>query len=467
MINKTFFLPYFLIFCQIVFSQNTDYNSNQLELSQYNFNEKNFWDKESVQIAFVPTLFFGASAITWHSRENVREIRNRYTPSFKNHYDDYLQYAPAAATFGLKLSGVKGRNDLKRSAISYATSIAIMAALVNGIKYTAKVERPDHSTRNSFPSGHTSMAFTNATFLHKEYGLVNPSYSIAAYGASTMTGIGRSLNNRHWVSDVLAGAGIGILSTQLAYFFIDRIYGNKGDNLSILPSYTASEKPSFLSAKIGYAFSNQNLIKEEDFNPTIQRGWEAGLEGAYFFNKSWGLGGQFSITSFSINRQSVLDEAEEDESLKELDPNFITESLGTMNFLIGPYYSLDLSKNWNLMFKGLIGYSIGAKGNIDVRFNSAILQEMDPDFNIEEDEITIKLASYKPLNTFKLTGGMSLTYNINEQIGISLYSDFHHSKPIMAYSFDEDLFDGVDAEEVKSRHQLNYFSIGLNLKAYF
>jgi hypothetical protein len=92
---------------------------------------------------------------------------------------------------------------------------------------------------------------------------------------------------------------------------------------------------------------------------------------------------------------------------------------------------------------------------------------MDPDFNIEEDEITIKLASYKPLNTFKLTGGMSLTYNINEQIGISLYSDFHHSKPIMAYSFDEDLFDGVDAEEVKSRHQLNYFSIGLNLKAYF
>ncbi|MDN8674749.1 phosphatase PAP2 family protein, partial [Staphylococcus aureus] len=86
-----------------------------------------------------------------------------------------------------------------------ATSLAIMAILVNSIKYTAKVERPDDSKRNSFPSGHAAMAFTNAAFLDKEYGLVNPAYSIAGYSAATFTGLGRALNNRHWLPDILAG----------------------------------------------------------------------------------------------------------------------------------------------------------------------------------------------------------------------------------------------------------------------
>ena len=78
-------------------------------------------------------------------KEQIREDRNRYLPNFKAHYDDYLQYAPAATVYGLKLAGVKGRNNIGRASLSYATSLAIMAILVNSIKYTAKVERPDGS----------------------------------------------------------------------------------------------------------------------------------------------------------------------------------------------------------------------------------------------------------------------------------------------------------------------------------
>jgi hypothetical protein len=87
------------------------------------------------------------------TKEQIRENRNRYLPNFKVPYDDYLQYTPALAVYGLKLAGVKGRNNIGRATLSYATSLAIMAILVNSIKYTAKVERPDGSKRNSFHRG--------------------------------------------------------------------------------------------------------------------------------------------------------------------------------------------------------------------------------------------------------------------------------------------------------------------------
>ena len=80
-----------------------------------------------------------------------------------------------------------------------------------------------------FLSGHTAFAFAAATILHKEYGQTrSPLYSIAGYSLATITGVGRVLNNRHWVSDVLVGAGIGIVSTDLGYFLSDVILKQKG-----------------------------------------------------------------------------------------------------------------------------------------------------------------------------------------------------------------------------------------------
>lgn len=85
-------------------------------------------------------------------------------------------------------------------------------------KYTAHVRRPDKSNYKSFPSGHTATAFMAAMMMHKEYGDRSPWYSISAFTVATATGISRILNNRHWLSDVLAGAGIGILSDRIRLF---------------------------------------------------------------------------------------------------------------------------------------------------------------------------------------------------------------------------------------------------------
>ena len=94
----------------------------------------------------------------------------------------------------------------------------ITTSTVLGLKSGTKIERPDGSSKNSFPSGHTATAFAGAEFLRQEYGDQSVWYGIAGYAVATGTGLFRMYNNRHWLTDVAAGAGIGILSTKIAYW---------------------------------------------------------------------------------------------------------------------------------------------------------------------------------------------------------------------------------------------------------
>lgn len=167
------------------------------------------------------------------------ELREDF-PFFKSPLDNYAQYVPAATVFGLSLLGVKGRNSIKDEAIIYATAMGINAAIVYPVKILTAQMRPDSSASNSFPSGHTSSAFVAAEFLRKEYAGISPWYGIGGYLLATGTGVFRLYNNKHWLGDIVAGAGIGIASTKLAYFFHDRIKWNrdKKQAVTILPYYS-------------------------------------------------------------------------------------------------------------------------------------------------------------------------------------------------------------------------------------
>lgn len=224
--------------------------------------------------------------------------------NFHNEIDNYTQYVPLALAIGLKIGGVESRSDWPRFWASSAASAAIMAGLVNGIKYTASEMRPDGSTRNSWPSGHTATAFMAATILHKEYGMTrSPWFSLGAYTLATATGVMRVLNNRHWISDVLSGAGIGILSVELGYGLMDLLFKHRGlqrGDLSIYPDLR--ENPSFFDISMGIGLGNKNLeLPAFDFNipaEFIDEGESTstepmrlkfrsatvvGAEGAYFF----------------------------------------------------------------------------------------------------------------------------------------------------------------------------------------
>jgi hypothetical protein len=146
-------------------------------------------------------------------QEEVNEhIDNKVT------IDDFAQYAPAAAVYALNAFGDKGKNNLKDRSIILASSYLMMSVTVLALKDITKVERPDGSSNNSFPSGHTATAFAGAEFLWQEYKDKSVWYGISGYIVATGTGIFRIVNNRHWLTDVVAGAGIGILSTKVAYW---------------------------------------------------------------------------------------------------------------------------------------------------------------------------------------------------------------------------------------------------------
>jgi len=145
--------------------------------------------------------------------------------------DDFSQYLPAASVYGLNAIGIKGKHNLKDRTIILGTSYLLMSASVLSLKSITKVERPDGSAFNSFPSGHTATAFAGAEFLWQEYKDVSVWYGISGYIIATGTGAFRIYNDKHWLTDVVAGAGIGILSTKVAYwinpFMQEKIFKSK------------------------------------------------------------------------------------------------------------------------------------------------------------------------------------------------------------------------------------------------
>lgn len=235
---------------------------------------------------------------------------------FETGIDDYTQFFGPVMTAGLKLAGVEGRSDWPRLLASAAVSYGLMAGLVNGIKYSAKEMRPDGSTANSWPSGHTATAFVGATLLHKEYGLTrSPWYSVAGYGVATATGVMRVLNNRHWISDIMSGAGIGIMSGELGYALIDLLFKEKGLLRNDLEMNF--ENPSFFSISMGVGLGgkdiefNRNDLQyaeyyDADFHSIVEEApiefraaTVVDAEGAYFLNKYIGIGGRLRVRAMS------------------------------------------------------------------------------------------------------------------------------------------------------------------------
>jgi membrane-associated phospholipid phosphatase len=150
------------------------------------------------------------------SRQLQQRVVMNY-PDFRTHADDYLLFAPAALSLSLGAAGVKGKHPFGEQVL-----LAIISGLAQGgvtyiLKGITKYPRPDGTTNDAFPSGHTSSAFASATILHEEYGQRSIWYSVGGYGVATGVGALRILNNRHWLSDVLFGAGVGIGTTEVVY----------------------------------------------------------------------------------------------------------------------------------------------------------------------------------------------------------------------------------------------------------
>ena len=448
-------------------------------------------------LSFVGVPIFLAGIIAKSEKKAFRQdYRNvhantRLITHFKTEIDNYTQYFGPAMVLGLKLAGVEGRSAWPRLLASTAMSYGIMAAFVNGIKYTAKEMRPDGSTANSWPSGHTATSFVGATLLHHEYGMTrSPWYSIAGYGVATATGIMRVLNNRHWVSDVMSGAGIGIMSTELAYALSDIIFKDRGLLRGPLNSGgDIINNPSFFSISMGIGLGGKTIdFNEEDYvkpaklednifadveveeddetvsemdgiNLKFQASTVFNVEGAYFFNKYVGVGGRLRVKSSPIKGWSnLLDQArgdisdmlkelgeDDDETFRDLitdyELNIESDHLTEFSFDLGGYFNFPLSSRFALGSKLLFGRSVMQDLDLDAKFTGNH-KELTIDFNKNNPELievglqntgeqytsSWDFLTVDASSSFKVGTGISLTYAYKDYYSWRLFMDYDFTR---------------------------------------
>lgn len=191
--------------------------------------------------AVVPSVILIAAGIStikdngfYSSYDASKDARAAF-PNFSNNIDDYLFFVPIVGLYGFNLFSSQNKHDIRRQTGLVLASGALTTLIIYPTKILTAQERPNGLPR-AFPSGHTAYAFTIATIVDKEFRGKSKWISIGSYTIASATGVMRVLNNEHWMADVLAGAGIGILSVNTVYFFHDRLLRNKGLNASVSPT---------------------------------------------------------------------------------------------------------------------------------------------------------------------------------------------------------------------------------------
>ena len=132
--------------------------------------------------------------------------------------DNYLQLVPLAGLVVLKAAGLESEHGLWELTAMGAEAFVMQALIVQGLKRTVTEWRPDRGSSASFPSGHTATAFCGAELMRLEYGRESGWIGAAGYAVALATGLLRIYNDRHWAGDVLAGAGIGVLTADLTWW---------------------------------------------------------------------------------------------------------------------------------------------------------------------------------------------------------------------------------------------------------
>ena len=167
------------------------------------------------------------------------------------HFDDYLQYLPTAMYLGLSAFPTKSKHTFPEKICVAAVAFISETALVNGIKYTVREPRPNFAEHNSFPSGHTATAFTGAELVRTEYGW---GWGIPAYVVATGVGFMRLYNDRHWVTDTLGGAAVGIISARIGYWLLPvsrKLFNLKSSTaLALAPVYYSEQRAAGASCAI-------------------------------------------------------------------------------------------------------------------------------------------------------------------------------------------------------------------------
>lgn len=226
----------FLFLCLLSFEVFAQVNQSVADTTGFSFKETTRYSSGfTPKKLILPLSLIGVGALgtaidhmndfhLFSRKESVKQIR----------VDDYLEWGMLGWVFVCDLMG-KEKHSWKDQLFLVILAEGMNAGMVRGIKKGVNERRPDGGP-HSFPSGHTANSFLGAHMAYKEFKDTNPWLAWSGYGMATFVGISRLYNNRHWVSDVVAGAGFGILSVELSYLIYfpvrNKVMSKFGKNVS-------------------------------------------------------------------------------------------------------------------------------------------------------------------------------------------------------------------------------------------
>ena len=167
--------------------------------------------------------------------------------------DDYTRHVPLAVAYGLMATDHRGARSAVSFTLIYLLAHELNEGVVSNLKRLSAEPRPyDPHDLTSFPSSHTAQAFLTATLLHEQYGHQYPWVSVAGFTVAAATGTMRVLGNKHWATDVLAGAGIGFLSAEAVWrvypSLVQLLPAKLSQKLLLVPTYSPGQGAGFAMA---------------------------------------------------------------------------------------------------------------------------------------------------------------------------------------------------------------------------
>jgi membrane-associated phospholipid phosphatase len=189
----------------------------------------------SLRSQIIPLSLMATSGVIL-ATNSKRYIQGAFGDLSETNIDDYFQYIPVCSVFAAHFIGLKHKNSLWNTSKYIVLSQITTSIIVHTLKRTTDLPRPDGG-RYTFPSGHTSQTFVGAAALYHEFKDFHPYFAYCGYAFAFVVGSMRVTNYRHWAPDVLFAAGLGILVTNIVYYYEPFKNWNpfKGKKYSIRP----------------------------------------------------------------------------------------------------------------------------------------------------------------------------------------------------------------------------------------
>ena len=202
-----------------------------------------FFKSKLFRAVAIPAVMIAYGAITAQGDAGINRdarifVQKQFRP-VSTMIDNTAIFLPYLELGAVALAGVESRNDRINTLLIIAKGEAIMLVSTFAVKYLANETRPNGADNLSFPSGHTAQAFLAASIVHTEFRDKSQWYGVGAYTIAPSVAALRMINDKHWQSDVVAGAGFGILSAHLAYLSHRNRWGRKsiGRDVGMAPAY--------------------------------------------------------------------------------------------------------------------------------------------------------------------------------------------------------------------------------------